>query len=42
MQKIGFKFKQILPKARLEVIPFCGHIPQEEIARMIMKFVAKK
>ena len=45
-QEDAFKFKQALPKARLEVIPFCGHIPQEEnpeeTARLIMEFVANK
>ena len=28
--KDGFKFKETLPNATLEVIPFCGHVPQEE------------
>ena len=45
-QEDAFKFKEAIPKARLEVIPFCGHIPQEEnpeeTARLIMEFVAKK
>ena len=45
-QEDAFKFKQALPKARLEVILFCGHIPQEEnpeeTARLIMEFVANK
>ncbi len=45
-QEDAFKFKQALPKARLEVIPFCGRIRREEnpeeTARMIMEFVAKK
>ncbi len=45
-QEDGFKFKEALPNARLEVIPFCGHIPQEEnpeeTARLIMEFAAKK
>ncbi|MCF8126991.1 MAG: alpha/beta hydrolase [Deltaproteobacteria bacterium] len=45
-QEDGFKFKEALPNARLEVIPFCGHIPQEEnpeeTAGLIMEFVSKK
>lgn len=40
----GFKFKKALPSARLEIIPFCGHIPQEEkpeeTARIILDFLA--
>ncbi len=41
----AFKFKKALPKATLEVIPFCGHIPQEEnpqeTARIILEFLEK-
>ena len=44
--KDGFKFKEVLPNATLEVIPFCGHIPQEEkpeeTARLIIDFLAEK
>jgi pimeloyl-ACP methyl ester carboxylesterase len=43
--KTGFKFKKALPNATLEVIPFCGHIPQEEnpeeTARIILEFLEK-
>ncbi len=39
----GFKFKKTLPKATLAVIPFCGHVPQEEkpleTARFIIEFL---
>ena len=42
----GFKFKEALPNATLEVIPFCGHIPQEEkpeeTARLILEFLSEK
>jgi pimeloyl-ACP methyl ester carboxylesterase len=42
----GFKFKEALPNATLEVIPFCGHIPQEEkpeeTAHLIIDFLAEK
>ncbi len=42
----GFKFKEALPNATLEVIPFCGHIPQEEkpeeTAHLIIDFLAQK
>ena len=42
----GFKFKEALPNATLEIIPFCGHIPQEEkpeeTARLIIDFLAEK
>ena len=45
-QEDAFKFKAALPNATLEVIPFCGHIPQEEkpqeTARLIVNFVSKK
>ncbi len=41
----GFKFKKALPDAKLAVIPFCGHIPQEErpeeTARIIMDFLER-
>lgn len=41
----GFKFKDALPNATLEVIPFCGHIPQEEkpeeTARLILEFLSE-
>jgi len=44
--KDGFKFKEALPKATLEVIPRCGHTPQEEkpekTARLILEFLAEK
>jgi pimeloyl-ACP methyl ester carboxylesterase len=44
--KDGFKFKEILPNATLEVIPFCGHVPQEEkpeeTARLIVEFLSEK
>ncbi|MCP4578151.1 MAG: alpha/beta hydrolase [Deltaproteobacteria bacterium] len=42
----GFKFKEALPNATLEVIPFCGHVPQEEkpeeTARLIAAFLSKR
>ena len=42
----GFKFKEALPNATLEIIPFCGHIPQEEkpeeTAQLIIDFLAEK
>jgi len=42
----GFKFKEALPNATLEVIPFCGHVPQEEkpeeTAQLIIDFLAEK
>jgi pimeloyl-ACP methyl ester carboxylesterase len=42
----GFKFKEALPNATLEVIPFCGHVPQEEkpeeTASLIMEFLSEK
>lgn len=44
--KDGFKFKETLPNATLEVIPFCGHAPQEEkpeeTAHLIIDFLAEK
>ena len=44
--KDGFKFKEALPNATLEVIPFCGHVPQEEkpeeTARLIVEFLSEK
>ncbi len=44
--KDGFKFKETLPNATLEVIPFCGHVPQEEkpeeTARLISEFLSEK
>jgi len=40
----AFKFKKALPNATLEVIPFCGHTPQEEkpeeTTRLILEFLA--
>jgi pimeloyl-ACP methyl ester carboxylesterase len=42
----GFKFKEALSNATLEVIPFCGHVPQEEkpeeTARLILEFLSEK
>ena len=39
-----FKFKDALPNATLDVIPFCGHVPQEEkpeeTARLIVEFLS--
>ena len=44
--KDGFKFKETLPNATLEVIPFCGHMPQEEkpeeTARLIIEFLSEE
>ena len=44
--KDGFKFKEALPNVTLEVIPFCGHAPQEEnpeeTVRLIVKFLSEK
>jgi pimeloyl-ACP methyl ester carboxylesterase len=41
----GFRFKEVLPNATLEVIPFCGHAPQEEkpeeTARLILEFLSE-
>jgi pimeloyl-ACP methyl ester carboxylesterase len=43
--KDGFKFKDALPNATLKVIPFCGHVPQEEkpekTARLIVEFLSE-
>ncbi len=45
-QEDGFKFKEAIPNATLKVIPFCGHIPQEEkpeeTAQLIMDFLSGK
>lgn len=42
----GFRFKEVLPNATLEIIPFCGHVPQEEkpqeTAHLILEFLSGK
>ena len=42
----GFQFKKALPNAKLVLIPFCGHIPQEEqpdeTARILLDFLKNR